>query len=530
MGPSTPDEGSHDHLQLLSDAVSDTSTPPSSLIEATSLNSTLATQETTSNIQSAFSSPLRITTRHDFSLDAATISQKLIHAVQPCHTETITDFMHKCVDLFMLYQFPNTPIAHEPTLRSAIALFDRTSVMLLASPPYADSTSVEPLRRFTLVTAICALVISVMPRELLDSPKDLFWPYYYASRAMLRLYEEYDLEFPDWSSFCIRTWHSAGLENTTGRDVISSHIHREGTFLALKARIYDEKVIGSLLPVDARLLRMNWWLSYLADKTAAAFDKVPYVISDGFCDDRITIDEEKEHENLLLDPSRPWNQNRFEHRLLLGFQFKRRLWAAAADVVHGIRLHSKNHRSDFADSRPDQQSTEKLYGLYLHFCGIIDDLPQCLQLPDAAAGPVEPEVVQYQALSFWAQRSNILSVYHCMRIVILQLCLDADLAEVVGLNNMPISWAMRKLEICQDFLRELSLIPFNCYRVQGEPAVERVRRVGSILLAVVNDPPTPPIEKRARTQLEKLLDILSSLDSRATDHLQDLENNANICS
>ena len=145
-----------------------------------------------------------------------------------------------------------------------------------------------------------------------------------------------------------------------------------------------------------------------------------------------------------------------------------------------------------------------------------------------------------------------MSVFHCMKIVLLQKCIEHDIPEVVGLNNQPVSWVVQKLEIARDFLREVQIAPFICFKIQGEPAVsnkmlnqfslvysankllpfgqvERVRCVGSILLSIVNNAPTVELERRAQTQFTQLLDVLVRLDSKASDSLEVLELAPDFC-
>jgi hypothetical protein len=64
-----------------------------------------------------------------------------------------------------------------------------------------------------------------------------------------------------------------------------------------------------------------------------------------------------------------------------------------------------------------------------------------------------------------------MTTYHCLRLVILQKCIDHDLLEIIGQSTQPLSWAMRKVDIVQDFLYELQIVPFLCYEVQGEAGV-----------------------------------------------------------
>lgn len=73
-----------------------------------------------------------------------------------------------------------------------------------------------------------------------------------------------------------------------------------------------------------------------------------------------------------------------------------------------------------------------------------------------------------------------MTIFYCMRLLILQTCIDHSLPAVVGLSESPLSWASRKLEIIRDFLDDLQGTPFICLEAQGETAVG-----GSLFLKIV---------------------------------------------
>jgi hypothetical protein len=51
--------------------------------------------------------------------------------------------------------------------------------------------------------------------------------------------------------------------------------------------------------------------------------------------------------------------------------------------------------------------------------------------------------------------------------------------------------------------------------------VERIRRVGSLLLELAQNVQNEIIQDRARSQFEQLLDFLAKLNSKASDDLND---------
>lgn len=388
--------------------------------------------------------------------------------------DQVLRIMHKCIDVFAQYFFPNTPIAHVPSLRRAASDFGSAfgvSPFLLGD---ASGDQVFSMRNFTLITALCAFITSVVPGMAAPHSISLTWPFYYASRAMARLYEELDLEAPVSSSYTSRIWQSAALQNMTGKNLVAWHVAGEVTIMAIRERLYDEKTVGRNASLESQLLRANFWLIYLSDRTATAFEGRPSVMSDILSQGLLTLHERGPSGEPLLETANSLNGDSVEDLLTQGFHLKTRLWASAADVM----LHLKavaNPGQTMAPMRslPESPDWIKLVELHQAFLAVLDDLPTCLRSPngvimDTTSG--DP-IGTYQAQSFWALRNNIFSVYHSMRLIMLHECILQGIPEVLGLENKAESLAMRKLEIVQDFLLEMQLAPFLCLKVQGEAAV-----------------------------------------------------------
>ncbi|KAL5619913.1 hypothetical protein FOBRF1_003159 [Fusarium oxysporum] len=436
--------------------------------------------------------------------------------------EPIADAVRKCVDFFVQYQFPNTPVVHEPTLRAAALLITAENVPPFASPISSASDfhqQVSYLRKFTLATALCASVMSVLPDRPPSQRVLLAASFLSASRAMLRRYEEHDLEHPDSTSLVIRMWHSAAMQNSTGKVGTSYHYHAEAAYLAQRMRLYNEMSVQEHPKLEVPSLRASFWLLYLADKTSAVLQSRPPILNEQFFKGEFTLLENGHDDNFLLDPRRKVNENSLESRLLVGFHLKRRIWAAAANLLDDVRSLSSRQLAGLIQPLDVQQEISRLSELYLVLTSLADELPAWLRNPDHGSDWDDEQVTSYQNKCFWTQRSNIMTVFHCIRLVILQGCIDNDFHALVGLNRQSISCATRKIEIVRDFLHELHIVPFYCFQVQGEPAVERIRRVGTILLHLVDNAENDTIERVARSQFDNLLDLLAQLDSKASDEL-----------
>ena len=68
-------------------------------------------------------------------------------------------------------------------------------------------------------------------------------------------------------------------------------------------------------------------------------------------------------------------------------------------------------------------------------------------------------------------RSNMMTSFHCLKLIILQECCSRGLHSVMGLGDSEMLLAVRKMDIAQDFLYELQIVPFESFKMQGEPGV-----------------------------------------------------------
>ena len=419
--------------------------------------------------------------------DSGQIHSRLMAAVSPVlPAEDVLDAIHRYIDLFMQYHFPNLPIVFESTLRAHASLLQPLPPDDDVAPPnplYSSDPSIQlaSMKGFALISAMCASITSVMPSSLIPEKHLLSLPFLHASRDMLRVYEDYDLEFPDSSSLIVRQWHSVALQNTTGKTGSAWHHHGEATLLARRLRLYDEGALSCIRGSrESQLLRASFWQLYLTDVAAIATDtRAPLLIESLFDGNGLTLLERGEREEALLDHSRSCNQGSLEDRVIVGNHFKIRLWVLAASIIQDIKTYGKHQRGGSVDRSSALQEAAgptHLVEAYLAFTGFIDDLPPWLQRPDTAPDSADEKVCAYQRTCYWAQRCSIVSAFHCLKLIILQCCVEFDMPAIMGFSSHAISLAMKKIEIAHDFLQDLQTVPFLCLKVQGEPAVSRKLR------------------------------------------------------
>ncbi|GAM36617.1 hypothetical protein TCE0_018f05836 [Talaromyces pinophilus] len=386
--------------------------------------------------------------------------------------------VNRCIDLYMQYIFPTAPFVHEPTLRGAAAhLFSRTGSSEFFRCRPSCHEEVAEMRSFALVTAVCASIASVVPDTLLPSRTSIAGPCLSASRNMMKVFEEFDVEYPSSDSIATRLLHTTALQHTTGKACLSNYTLGQAAYLAQNMRLYSEEALKRHNPLEAQLLRNLFWHMYAADKAATCLGSRPISLHELLFNETMTVCPDTTVSISLFDTARPCYDRTFESRLLVGFYFAPRLWSKAASLIFGIKAYR----------RGDQASTKaQLTQAYLEFIAILDDLPYWLQVSKIIVSTNDSEDVQFQKTAFWVQRCTILVVYQCLRLVILQQSIENEVEDIMGLRGQDLTTSMIKIDMIRDFIQTLDDIPFVYLQVKGEPTIERIRWVGSVILELLD--------------------------------------------
>ncbi|KAK0390770.1 hypothetical protein NLU13_0273 [Sarocladium strictum] len=476
---------------------------------------------------------------YNAELDAIGICTSLLDCYDSLHSgQDIRDLAHHCIDLWMAFLYPVIPAGHEPTLRSAVSVFSRVSrpsALGPASALHRDSPQLAYMKSFALITAVCAYVCSAAPASLVPLKDACASPFLQASRAMLSSYEIYDLEEPDSTSLIIRTWHASAMQNTSGKHGAAAQTHMGAELLALRLRLYDEASVLKYTPHEAQQLRAIFWLLFHSDKASVAFSSRIYVLHEPSFDGDVTV---QEYGDLSISPhldvTRKFNNPSLDPYIHASFHNKRRMWLAAADLIKAVRYHPVIQITSPQSQAPSpatirlghgdiqQSELERLTAMYIKFRGSMEVRPLWTSLPEQPLRPdgtADPETTEYRERTCWALRSNVMTSFHCLRLIILQECCSRGLHSVMGLENSEPLLAVWKMDIVQEFLSELQLVPFECYKMQGEPGVQRIRQVGSRMLELVHNAPDEDIKMRAEAQCQQILDYLAKLDSKHSDEL-----------
>ncbi|KAF4782821.1 hypothetical protein HER10_EVM0003273 [Colletotrichum scovillei] len=439
----------------------------------------------------------------------------------------LEDVLSSCIDLYMQWEFPTSPIICEPMVRQmmhAVVPILRREVSLPSDPVTNHSNSDIPtIRAFALLTALCAVVSSTLPAEIFPGGTALAMPFLKTSREALRLYQDYDIEHPESSSIVIRYFHSNAL-HALGKTSVSWHAMGEALRLVQEMRLYDEKSFRNLEWPEAQLRRNTFWHLYIGDKSASILNKVPISLHQICLDTPITtIFEETEDYRLIQTGPEPDIAD-FERCLRLGFNLCFQLWYTASEMLVDLnflsRLHGKTGSLRSVTSNDASDLKKSTMQLYFDFTSILRNCPPWVCDPKiAVSGTPSEATAQFRTRAISIQKANLFVTFHTLRLVLINRFFERGFIEILGLTDDPVMLAMRKVEIASDLLEAVSDIPFEALQANGEPCVEKLRQVGVALLEIMHNINNEAISTRARSLFGTLLDILARLNSRISDEL-----------
>ncbi|PHH77266.1 hypothetical protein CDD82_3591 [Ophiocordyceps australis] len=425
--------------------------------------------------------------------------QKLA-ALMALRNSSIDSVVNRCFSLFFEHLYPLTPLIHEASLREALAYFLSHAHL----SPHAHSQqhdlvwSRDPLQpaktlpdaSFCLVTAVCAEAAFMLPKNV---------------------FPEADLETPTANSITIRYFHSNCI-HAAGKPKYSWHIFGEATRLAQVMRLHDEASLEGLYPIEAELRRRAFWIVYMGDKSAAILNNRPMTIHKYSFESGITTAYPTGFQGPASLECTPLLEHGRGNGFIAGFNANLRLWQAASDLLLEIRLFQDQRGA--ADFSLTDEERQRLDSLFVHFITCLDDLPPYLQSHTCAALSSGGEQTT-QSNQFVIQCANLQVSFQCLRMVITQ-----KFEEISYFSPGAEQADLRKTEIVRDMLRIMNEAPFWSLQANGEPYVEKIRLIGASLLAIIHRNQTSPLGARARSDFSVLLDILTRLDSKASDALR----------
>ncbi|KAL2848859.1 heterokaryon incompatibility protein-domain-containing protein [Aspergillus pseudoustus] len=447
---------------------------------------------------SPYSPPATLSSQHPHYLTVLDRYSHLSNAVATAlsFSKSFKQVLQECTDLFFSYIVPFNMSVHEPKFR-------RSLYQTLAASPHATTlTQVD----FTLLTAVCAKACFFMPPDLFPIGNSLAEIFLEASRSCLAVYAETDLENPCADSITIRYLHSNCL-HTNAKPMIAWHVFGEALRLVQRMRLHDENSYASLDPVEAEMRRRAFWQVYAGDKSLGVLRSMPISITDYAFENRITAAYP------LID----------DDGLTIGTNAGIRLWQYAADLILRVRLIHIDKPTETPQTTTDHATLSELY---IRFATCLDDLPPHL-LPESAhsssssSSSLTNDEADRKATRFSVQTADLHITYHSLKMYLTRKLEETGyFSQYAGESNEML--ILRKTEIAGDMVRLLQTIPFWSLQVNGEPCAEKIRLVGASLLALMQEPSSSSssLVTRARRDFNVLLDILSRLDSKASDALR----------
>ncbi|KAH8752804.1 hypothetical protein F5883DRAFT_691346, partial [Diaporthe sp. PMI_573] len=437
---------------------------------------------------------------------------------------------NRCIFLYTHHVFGTLPMCHEATLRVTVSRFfispsggnDPSENRARISRCFTadnDRERIGALRSYTVLTALCAAVTYVLPESLLPN-KHLIAPLFLrAAREQLRVYEDYDLEHPNSSSISIRLFLSSAIQNATGTHGLAFHILGEAGLIAMRMRLYDESSLEGREPIEENLLRNAFWQLYVCDKTAFVMKCRAVTIHETLFETELTLKTHSRSSVSLFDHGQESNGAGIENRLLEGFHVIRRLWTMAARVIQGMESNSKRTSDAHTGTEASRESMVALSEAYFEMITLTNNLPALVRSPAGSSPDISRDADQHLFDILQRQRTSYLINLHSIKILVLNSAVQCKMTEAIGLSAEPLTLGMRQIELAQDFLNVLESVPFLHLQVEGEQCVEKIRRVGSLLLELAHTAEIDVVTFRANQCAMRLIDMLARLDSKASEVL-----------
>ncbi|KAF6823834.1 C6 transcription factor [Colletotrichum musicola] len=442
------------------------------------------------------------------------------------------DIANRCIHLYVRYVFGAFPLCHEATLRASVGRF---FIPLLDARDHAESRGpvtlcfaadsererIGALRRLTLLTALCASVAYIVP-ETLMAEKHVVAPLFLrASRETFKIFEDYDLEYPDSCSLGIRHFFSSAIQSATGMYGAASHMLNQAGLVAMKMRLYDESSLEGLDPIEEKLLRNTFWQLYVCDQTALIMKGRPVTIHESLFETEFTLKAQSRCSVPLLIHPECSQGARLEDFLAEGFHIICRLWTMAAHVIHSMETLSKKRTlDDFLGAENRHEAVARLSHAYFEVITLTVDYSDSAELPEKSSPSIGWEADQHLLDMVQRQRTSCLISLHIIKVQVLHSAVRCGMPDVLGVSSEPLSLVMKQIEAAQDFLYVLESVPFIHLQTEGEHCSEKIRKVGSILLEIAEGATMDVIKTRASQCTMRLVNLLARLDSKASDVLE----------
>ncbi|CAH0019983.1 unnamed protein product [Clonostachys rhizophaga] len=423
-----------------------------------------------------------------------------------------------CISIYFRRSFP---VLHEPSVRADATYFfgEDGENFPTTLDEHASKDGLTLMRSFTVLTALCSAqsflhARSTIPHGAVVAPKFLT-----AARRMFREYEDEDRRVPDATSLQIRMLLSTSLQQHTGETGLAWHLVGEAGLIARRMRLYSESAMSQYSPLEATMLRNAFWVLYMADNSTKCLQNRAVILHEPLFDAEMDLAVSGVNQVSLLASEDTDTTARFGVSLSQSFHHVRRTWAAAARLMMAIRAYGRL-RSDniHRELAMDSAQLARITQMYSEFTASLDDIPAMLQ-PSVIVGQGDDTLAEEERSCYISQRYRLLSAYYYAKLMIIHECRHLGLASIIGFRDDNSTLASEEINVARDFIHNLQSVQFHYLVELGEPGVEVMRAVGSILLEISQKSDNAISRQRALSHLNILLDIVARLDSQASDKL-----------
>ena len=396
------------------------------------------------------------------------LRSELIAAIEvQLPTLHISQIIGECITVFFERSFSTFPICHEASLR-AYALFffgpPGQSINTWQPNRNADSSSIQLLRSFALLNAVCAATSFIHQTTFLPNGATAGPLFFRASRQAYKEYDDYDLQNPDSSSLQIRMLFSTCFQLYTGESGLAWHAVAEAGLLARNMRLYREHMISRADSMEGTLLRSAFWTLYMADSSAMVMGNRAAVLHEPLFDGPMDVEPLSPSDVPLMAA------NGAEHSLLLGFHRIQKVWHFASKVMFAIRSYIRCQSGNLASSIQEAELA-KVTLAYSKFVTSLDDIPASLQSPAFSAYDDNPGASFDITSSYAAQRFRLLSGYYFSRALIIQNCVRHNLASAIGIRDEESAQTAEVINAAREAIHTLQSVPFHYVLGHGESCV-----------------------------------------------------------
>ncbi|KAM0271134.1 hypothetical protein ACHAQH_009183 [Verticillium albo-atrum] len=280
-----------------------------------------------------------------------------------------------------------------------------------------------------------------------------------ASRETFKIFEDYDLEYPDSSSLGIRHFFSSAIQSATGMYGASFHILNQAGLIAMKMRLYDENSLEGLDPIEEKLLRNTFWQLYVCDQTALIMKGRPVTIHESLFETDFTTKTHSSCSAPLLIHDEASQGARLEECLAEGFHVICRLWTMAAHVIHSMELLSKRSTLDVILDNEDRcETVARLSQAYFDVITLTSGVPDFSGLSEESSPNPDREEDQHLLDMLQRQRTSYLITLHSIKVYVLNSAIHCKMTDVLGLSAEPMNLVMKQIEVAQEFLQRGSIV------------------------------------------------------------------------